>query len=57
MPKSKPMNSFQALSNAADRWAELIKLREMAKIIDEHPEWLEQEPRLKDLISKGGRQE
>lgn len=45
------VTSFQAIANTADRWKELEQLRQMRALVEKHPEWLDQEPQLKHLLT------
>jgi hypothetical protein len=38
------------LENLIDRYEELQRLRKLAAIAAKHPEWLEQEPEIQELI-------
>ena len=47
---NKKKTAFEILQEMGDRYEAAISLEEVSKIVRLHPEWLEQEPRLKELV-------
>lgn len=46
----KPKTAFEIMQSLCDRYEAMLALEKVSEIIYLHPEWLEQEPRLKELI-------